>query len=372
MNTAGDPVAAPVALTSGPSLASCFANGTDNFLILRLLAASAVIFGHSYAVSDAAGAQDFVARLNLGTGVYTGSLAVDIFFVISGFLVTGSFVRRSHFWSFAQSRLLRVIPGYAVCIAVTAWIIGPLVSKLSITEYFSQPDTWRYVWENLKFAGDKMRWTLPGVFEDNWHANIVNGSLWTLPAEMQMYMWLGLLGLVGLWRRKTLATGALLALIFSQVIWPGWSGGFLHADFVRLSGLFITGALFYLHADRIPLNAFLLVGLGFACFLLRDSAHYGHLFVLTVAYATFWFAYIPKIPASWIRGDYSYGVYLWGFPCQQIIAQFAGNHGPMANFCMSLPFALGLAVLSWHYVESPALKLKRRRLKVPAPSTTEA
>jgi peptidoglycan/LPS O-acetylase OafA/YrhL len=348
-------------LLSGPSLATCLASGRDNFLALRLIAASAVIFGHSYALAAIPGLHDFVAALNLGPGVYSGSLAVDVFFVTSGFLVAGSYIRRDRFWSFAKSRALRLLPAYIVCVSLTALVVGPMFSTLSVGDYYANTDTWLYIKENLKFLADKLRWELPGVFESNPLPRIVNGSLWTLPAEMQMYFWLGLLGLLGVLRHARLATAILLALLCSEAVVPGWSTSFLHVDFLRLAGLFITGTLFYINAERIPINSFILAGLIFACFLLRDATHYGHLLVLTTAYATFWLAYIPRLPFVWLRGDYSYGVYLWGYPCQQMAISLFGLTQPMSIFAISLPMALGLAALSWHYIENPALSLKRRR-----------
>lgn len=346
---------------AGPSLATCLTSGRDNFLILRLLAASAVILGHSYVLAAMPEVQDFVAALNLAPAVYSGSLAVDVFFVTSGFLVAGSYIRRDRLWPFAKSRLLRVVPAYFVCVCLTALVVGPIFSSLPASEYYAHPDSWAYIRENLKFLADHLRWELPGVFESNPWPRVVNGSLWTLPAEMQMYGWLALLGVLGVLRHARLATVLLVALIFSETIKPGWSMALLHGDYMRLAGLFITGTLFYLNAARIPINSFILGGLVFACFLLRDATHYGHLFVLTTAYATFWLAYIPRLPVNWLRGDYSYGVYLWGYPCQQAVVTLFGLTQPLSIFVVSLPIALGLAALSWHYIENPALSLKRRR-----------
>jgi peptidoglycan/LPS O-acetylase OafA/YrhL len=246
-------------------------------------------------------------------------------------------------------------------VSLTALVVGPIFSSLPASEYYSHPDSWAYIRENLMFLAEHLRWGLPGVFDSNPLPGVVNGSLWTLPAEMQMYGWLGLLGVLGVLRHARLATVLLLGLIFSATISPGWNSAILHGDYVRLAGLFITGTLFYLNAERIPINSFILGSLIFACFLLRDAAHYGHLFVLTTAYATFWLAYIPRLPVSWLRGDYSYGVYLWGYPCQQAAVAALGLTAPLSIFAVSLPIALGLAALSWHYIENPALSLKRRR-----------
>ncbi len=350
-----------------PTLAECFASGRDNFLQLRLLAAAAVIFGHSYGLAAVPGLHDFVTLMDVGYGAYTGSLAVDVFFVISGFLVTASFIRRD-FRSFAKSRLLRVVPGYFVCISLTALVLGPLMTTLPLADYFARSEVWSYIASNLLFSADQLKWALPGVFESNPKPSIVNGSLWTLPAEMQMYVSLALIGLSGIFKRPALASVAVLGLIFSEALKPDWSQSILHRDFLRIAGLFCTGALFYLNAGRIRLNVVIVAGLCFACFLFRHTPHHGYLLGLTVAYATLWLAYVPRMPLAGIRGDYSYGLYLWGYPCQQVVVAVLGDPMPLEIFFLSLLPALALAMLSWHLVEKPALRLKNWRWRArPAP-----
>ena len=344
--------------TFGPTLAQCLAGRSDNFTLLRLIAAAAVILGHSYSVAAIPGLNDFIAWFDFAPGMYSGSLAVDIFFVISGFLVTGSWVRRPQFWAFCKSRMLRVLPGYTVCVVLTALVLGPILTTLSIRDYYSHPETWGYIWGNMHFTAMQLRWSLPGVFTSNPLPNIVNGSLWTLPAEMQMYLWLAVLGLIGLFKRPAVASLALIGLIFSTVKFPGWCSEFLLAEYLHMAGLFMTGALFYLNAQRIRINSILLAALCLLCFLLRDTPRHGYLLGLTIVYATLWFAYIPKISSAWIRGDYSYGLYLWGFPIQQTIVLVLGEPQPMTVFTLALPIAFMFAVASWHLIEKPALALK--------------
>jgi len=120
------------------------------------------------------------------------------------------------------------------------------------------------------------------------------------------------------------------------------------------------------------MNVLVLAGLCFACFLLRETNHHGYLLALTVAYATLWFAYIPRIPSSRIPGDYSYGLYLWGFPCQQLVVAMLGEPMPMEIFFLSLPPAMVLAVLSWHQVEKPSLRLKNWRWRRAPPEVLVA
>lgn len=356
--------------TKGPTLAECLAGRQDNFLLIRLLAAAAVIFGHSYKVNGG-GENDFLVQMGWGVGIYTGSVAVEVFFVLSGFLVANSWIRRPHLFAFARARLLRLIPALFVCLVLTALVLGPLVSTLAPADYFRHADTWDYIWRNLSFSSN-LRWTLPGVYTDNPYPDIVNGSLWTLPAEMQMYGWLALLGLIGAWRGARIGTLALACIYAMNLIFPTWASQILLQDYVPMAGMFVLGVLFALNAQRIRLNALVLAGLLFACVLLHGTPRWGHIYALTLAYSVFWLAYIPLLPLHWLRGDYSYGLYLWGYPIQQLVAHLLGPIPAPLVFVLSLLLAGLLAVASWHWVESPALRFKRGWRRRPRPALTQA
>lgn len=332
----------------------------DNLLLLRVLAASLVIYAHSSAISSVPGPHDVVTRV---TGVYGGSVAVYLFFIISGFLVTGSWLRRQHLGAFLGARALRILPAYAACLAGCAFVLGPLVSTLPPGEYFAHADTWRYLWHNLRFPLD-MQWTLPGVFET--HARrAVNGSLWTLPAEVRVYVWLAIFGVLGLLARVPRALLALALLMMLVQTDPGGIPLLQQREFVPMAGCFALGACAWLLRRLLPLNLWLLLGLTAATWLLRGTAYYFPVFLGTLAYAALWFAYVPKWFLGFNRiGDYSYGLYLWGFPMQQLAVHLLD--APSANVItlVAWPAALLLAIASWHLIERPALHLRR---KAPAP-----
>lgn len=342
---------------SGPTLAECLASRQDNFLLIRLLAAAAVIFGHSYKVI-AQGNNDFLANLAWGPGIYTGSLAVEVFFILSGFLVANSWVRTPNLFRFARARLLRLVPALAACMVLSALVLGPLVTTLPLREYLTHPDTWGYIQHNLMFTTN-LRWSLPGVFADNPYPNLINGSLWTLPAEMHMYIGVAVIGLIGALRGPRRGTFVLLALYALNMVFPEWTKQLLHPDYVPLAGTFLLGVLFALNAHRIRLNATVLAGLMFATMLLQGTHKWSHLFALTLAYAVFWLGYIPRLPARWLPGDYSYGLYLWGYPMQQLVMHWWRPDQVWQVFCLSLLLAMTMAVASWHLVEQPALRFKR-------------
>ena len=117
------------------TIADGLARRRDNFLLLRILAACAVIYGHSFAIAPQAGANDIFLRMNWG--YFSGALAVDVFFVVSGFLVSGSFMARHSLGRFVLARALRILPALAVVLLGSIFVIGPLFTRLGLAEYFA-------------------------------------------------------------------------------------------------------------------------------------------------------------------------------------------------------------------------------------------
>jgi peptidoglycan/LPS O-acetylase OafA/YrhL len=342
------------------TLASAYDHGQDNFLLLRFIAAAMVIVGHAYALSGIPGAADFVARAQLGNGLYTGSLAVDIFFVVSGFLVTGSYVRSGNLDTFVRSRALRVIPAYAICLFFCAFVIGPIYTEMSQSNYWASGSTYAYVITNLQFPNNQI-WTLPGVFVHNGYPNVVNGSIWTLPAEVSMYLWVAALGMIGLFRKRWLANVALIALLIYGAYRP--SGIQLInaiAEFARLAAFFLVGAFCFVNRHWIPISDWLLLALIVIAYFLYKTGVFPWVLGMVIAYGSLWFAYRPNLHFFNRFGDYSYGLYLWGFPVEQMVMHaFGAPTRPLWIFLVSFPLTLLCAIVSWHIVEKPALRLKR-------------
>lgn len=338
------------------TLADGLAQRQDNFLLLRFIAAALVIHGHGYAMAPhAPDSVDLFTRL--GWKTYSGAIGVDLFFVISGFLVSGSFLRRRNVLVFVWARALRVVPAYACCLLLSAFVLGALYTQLPLADYLHHPATRDYVLKNLQFGVD-LRWQLPGVFADNPRRDTINGSIWTLPAEVRMYAWVALLGLFGILSRRALATAAIAVLCLIGWLAPAYLPLVPIAAFLRLGGMFALGALCYLHRDRIPAHGAVVCGLAAACWLLHDSAVFPLAFALAETAFVFWFAYRLRWHGFNRFADCSYGMYLWGFPLQQAVAHHVPTAAPLLNAAISLPLAVALGLLSWHLVEKPALAAK--------------
>lgn len=330
----------------------------NNFNLLRLLAALAVLLSHSFPL--ALGPQA-VEPFKTSLGMTLGTLAVGIFFTISGYLVTASLVSRPSLADFAMARARRIYPGLWVALVLTVFGLGAAFTTLALSEYLSHPRTWFYVLKNgTLLFGFVDR--LPGVFGDLPHAHVVNGSLWTLPIELRLYVALAALRAALLWwrRRKPGAPlgPVMLCVAAACVAAVAWQGAEASSP-LRFSAMFFVGAVLQLYRHRLLVRwAGLAAG---AAVLAACSVHTGLFalaFVTAGAYVVLCLAYLP---GGWMRGynrlgDYSYGLYIYAFPVQQVVASAAPGIGVAGLFAASTAGTLVLAVLSWHLVESPALR----------------
>ena len=166
----------------------------NNFDILRLVAAWLVLFSHSYGLYY--GSTDWFHQ-TLGYE-QASSIGLNIFFTISGYLVTASYINQPRFTSFMLKRILRIVPGLFVVLALSALIMGPLVTTLPLSTYFTETATYKYIRGALVFT---IKYFLPGVFADLPFPAAVNGSLWTLKIEARCYLLIGILGAFSLLNR---------------------------------------------------------------------------------------------------------------------------------------------------------------------------
>lgn len=334
------------------------------FDALRVYLSIAVILWHCVALT--AGSTDKALATPIWPLVYS---IIPLFFALSGFLVTGSAMRLT-LGKFAASRILRIVPALAVDTLVTILILAPLVTTLPVAEFFVREDTWEYL---LNIVGE-IRYTLPGVFETNPFKGVVNGSLWTIRPELACYLLMFIFiatSLVKRWPFIALATAvSFMAYAFLTVNIQGVipEGLIAQKGLQKLVAFFFFGALAFHLRERIPYSPILLaISIAAIVFgMVSGNGAWVDEPAWVIASSPFLvyimvFLGVTRVPLIpfFHRGDYSYGIYLYGFPIQQTIVLFTGTRSVISLFAMSMPFIIGFAMLSWHLVEKPTLKLRK-------------
>lgn len=334
---------------------------SNNFLLLRLLAATMVVYGHSYALAavTCASCQDLVKAVTHYRPSQT--LGVNMFFVISGFLVVGSYANRDDLVSYLRSRALRIFPGLVVCAAVMAFIVGPLATSLPVGQYFGSWEPLRYFAVNASVYSTV--YELPGVwFSSTPYGTAVNGSLWTIPIEARLYLLVALAGVFGLIRTRLSSNLALLALIAAAFLVPSQLPLIPNAPGpYRVAAFFAVGAFAYVNRSMIPLDWRILALLVAVTGLSSELPSFELLCAVSLVYGIFCVAYARKLHLpAWVQ-DYSYGIYLYSFPIQQLFAKLFPGSGPYKMMAVAIPASWLAGALSWHLVEKPMLRLKAGR-----------
>ena len=340
------------------------AHRSNGFDLLRLIAAITVIYGHAFIV---AGSEDEPGVL----GNKAATLAVKVFFLTSGFLITQSWMADPRILAFAMRRVLRIMPALICAVLLTTFVLGPIFSTLSPGAYLTNGSTWNYLWNIALYP----MYSLPGVFDSNRYPVAVNGSLWTIPVEVFMYLTVPFL----VWRNPKISSlGLAIVTVLMSVL------GIYYVRMVGLNPPVVIYGNSVLTA--LEVSPYFLIGSLWAVLgLQRFSRPYLSVVLLVVAAAALYlyvlgevilmvllpFAvisvgmlHIPYVDKPLAKGDYSYGIYLYGFPVQQACEAASGNRmTPMQNFWISLPIVLILAVLSWFIIERKALSFKPKRAK---------
>jgi peptidoglycan/LPS O-acetylase OafA/YrhL len=341
-------------------LASLSAGRDNNLNLIRMIAASAVLISHAYAITLGPTIPEPLEEL---LGQSLGALAVIVFFAISGFLITRSFERSATVAHWMRSRVLRLFPGLIVVLLITVAVLGPAVTTLPLSDYATDPRTLSYVPRNISLAF--LQFGLPGVFQHNPYGDAINGSLWSLFHEVMCYVGVLVAGLVGLLAsRRAAAAGFAVYLALYVLFHPAILGAAMPGKalvFRELSLPFALGAAAYVWRDAIVLRwSTVLIG-AVVTALLRPTPVFGDALAIWLTYATLCLAYLPggAIRLYNRLGDYSYGFYIYAFPCQQLAQHLFGPMTPATNMALAAPATLLCAVLSWHFVEGPALRYAR-------------
>src|SRR5258708_8827526 len=256
-------------------------------------------------------------------------MLVPMFFALSGFLVTGSAYRTKTVVRVAVLRRILIGADVFVEVAFSSSLLGSILTTVPLTKYFSDPTFYEYFGNIM----GRVRYLLPGLFLSNPYGAIVNGNLWTLPAEFYCYLIIGtIMVLRTLFRRavfSVILSVALTAFIIFDVAFRETYTSDMQHYTANAVAFFFCGSLFFQWKEFIPLNKWLFLfcaSLVYISVVSTPTVHrvleYGNLLALTYATVYIAFMNLPRIPILQ-NGDYSYGRYLYGFPIQQsLIAIF--------------------------------------------------
>ena len=329
----------------------------NNTPLLRLLAATCVIAFHSFYFTGHLG-DDPLTRWTGDTNL--SLVGVKCFFVLSGFLVTQSWLRRAQLCAFVAARVLRIYPALFAAVALSIVLAGAS-SSVPWRAFIADPATIAYAWQNA--LGWRMTFYLPGAFPTNLFAGGVNGSLWTLPIELRLYVGIALAGVAGVLARRQLCAAVFVLLVALIAAKPEWLPLAPNNENVRAFALlFALGALAQVWRDAIPLSLTVVVA---SCILFLwnpGGLVRGAALAVPFAYGVLVLAYHPRLqwPLLARVGDYSYGLYVYAFPIQQTIVAHVPGIAPLGLLVSGFAATFAVAALSWHLMEKPAIGLKSR------------
>ena len=339
----------------------------NNFDAIRIAMALLVVWSHSFALYFGSEANEPISLLTHGA-VNAGEVAVDVFFMLSGFLISKSFDRSTSSWSYLKKRIARIYPGYLVAVAIFAFVLLPLYAG---TRY-SAGGIVKTLTLNLALRG----WFIdPAPFINN-PDHALNGSLWSIPYEFWCYIGVLALGIV---RIRKGALLAIFAAIVAANVWTEFTGKKFGGGIVslvlgwpnlwfRMAPCFIAGMLLYAYRDCVPRSSRVaLSGLGLfvaAAWVYPLAAD--AILPLALAYAVFHWGFSRQYFHAAKYGDFSYGAYLYAYPIQQLLIAFSVLSFPIFVI-VSILLSLAAGIASWFAVERWF-----HRTNEPLPSTPRA
>lgn len=352
--------------TPAGTLETLLDDSGNSFNAVRLFAAVAVVISHAFLLTTALlpGPEPLDwAPFNLGAS------AVNVFFFLSGLMLSRSYDRLPDWRAFSAARILRIFPALLVAGMVVGWVLAPITTELSLIDYFSNPETLLYPLVST-FTLEALH--LPGVFVHSNHPGQVDLPLWTIKYELFAYICFGVVSVLGLLRSRF--TAVILCVLFGLALMVATvMGVFEHSplgSIIRFGFCFLLGVTLYRFRARITVRAsvaglLLVLALPLAWTPLGPVA-----WVVAPAYAALVVASwrMPVVTGFTNRADISFGLYIYAWPIQQTLLEMGwAGHSVWAQAAMALVATGVLATLSWYFVEKPALGLKRHFRRRPVP-----
>ena len=331
----------------------------NNFHFLRLFAALCITFTHSFALLGLQ-KQEWLMILTKNK-IDFSFIGLCIFFSISGYLITQSAIASSSFINYLWKRFLRIQPLLIVVCFLSVFIVGPFFSVLLLQDYFTNTHTFSYFRNIMPIFG--IQYHLPGVFTTNIGEASVNGSMWTLVVEERLYVIVGLLFVLKNKMQKFYVILILLlnaiyfmhTVFFNSNLWHYLNGGH-----VFYSLIFLNASYFYLHNFNFKNKSYAILCLiPILLFLVQKFKISESIQVLIIPFFVIAIANIKAFTNDIHKyGDYTYGIYIFSFPIQQIIISLNLANTAVQLFFLTLLAVIPLSILSWHFIEKKMLRLK--------------
>lgn len=327
---------------------------SSGFDYLRIVLSTSVLLVHSFPIVYGAAARWTAFH---PTVLMFIQVLLPMFFALSGFLVSASLLRVS-IPRFLGLRVLRIFPALVVEVVLSALILGPLLTEISLGEYFSNHWFYAYFYNII----GHIHYSLPGVFTSIPYPNVVNGSLWTVPFELECYLLLTVLALLRVVKIWQLTLVALVIATAGYAFYNQSHGIAGAVDGRMLVMYFLAGVTIYGMRHILPFNLILFVVSAVVSLYSVSAGDWVYISPIFVAYATAYIGLlsIPKAPIIF-TGDYSYGMYLYAFPVQQTVMYLSppSMHTWYYNASISLVIVSLFAAFSWHFIEKPTVGLKK-------------
>ncbi len=334
----------------------------NHFNLIRLTAAFAVLVFHSGVILGVDPVWDPHSH---GYDISVGGIAVDAFFVVSGFLVTRSLLSRGSVAKFGVARFLRIFPGLWVMLLLTVFGLGLAMTSLSPQAYVASSMVYEYLFRcGTIITG--MRYFLPGVFEGSHPNPGFNISLWTLQLELLLYLLLWFLWAIFLivptYRSMAFRIMVMFVAIaaFTDVSTDEMRDQVASVP-MRHIYMFFAGSAILVFGDKIPVSIKAIPALLAVLLVSLADRHLAIVaYLLSMPFLILNLAYAPGRMALRFNsfGDFSYGVYIYAYPIQQTLASLKPDLSFGGLTLISAVLTLGIAVLSWRFVEKPFLARK--------------
>lgn len=341
-------------------------NTKNNFGALRLFFAILVIISHSPELIDGNRSREILSQIF--HTVSFGELAVDGFFLISGFLIFKSFQYSTSFISYIKKRVLRIYPGFIAASIISIIVFAPLSAGIAVLDL-----SFRDILKNIIKMFFLFHPWVDGAYKNNPYP-VLNGSLWTIQYEFICYLLTPIFAFFVLKKKNLLLMIILISsviLILSKVYgWQYETSAPLHIrvfELIRFMTAFMVGAAFFIYREEIVWRPSISIICVVALIGLMFSSVFAELGLIVLGgYLLFNFAL--NYQSSFLnsvgsKNDISYGVYLYAWPFQNLMVQYNPAINPWFLALITIIFTASMGFISWKLIENPFMKLKSSLVK---------